>query len=173
MSTTLTEHELSVPGRFVALFRLALIDEVKFDAKWIKEQSAEVSEFYEAADPPDPYNAVEGDPKTLEVRLADLRGPIRALADDYNMFERIARHTPWPGPAQDLTIQGSHATLHGALEATIRRAAKDLVCQGTYSPIDGGRIVNCSSAAIWAAEELEHLNTVTGEAAPDDLEGDA
>jgi hypothetical protein len=146
MSTTVTDYELSVPGKFVALFR-------ESDADWIKQQTAPVSEFYAADDPGD----LEDVAMTLEARLADLSGPARSLDDDYALFERIARHAD--GPGRDLTIQGSYETLHGALEATIRRAAKDLVNEGEYAPIDGSIVVHRSQAAIWAAEETERLDT--------------
>jgi hypothetical protein len=69
------------------------------------------------------------------------------------VFEQIARHEP----LRDLAIRRSHETLHGALEATIRRVARELVAECDYVPIDGGEIVHRSSAAIWA--QIERLNT--------------
>jgi hypothetical protein len=155
MSTTaIAEFELSVPGNFVALFRASLIDEVDNDANWIKQNTAEVSEFYATADDIEDVDELA---KMRELRLADLSSPVRCLADDYGLLERIARHTP--GPGRDLTIHGSYETLHGALQATIRRAAKELVDECEYAPIDGGRVVHRSQAAIWAAEEIERLDT--------------
>jgi hypothetical protein len=156
MSTTIADLELEVPGRFVALFRLSLIDEVEQDASWVKTNSAHLAEFYDA----DEHDADEDDLKAaLESRLADLSFASRSLSDDHDMLERISRHS---SPREDLTVRGPFETLHGALQATIRRAAKDMVDAGKYAPIGGGRILHRAAAATWAAEESERLNTEAG-----------
>ena len=152
MSTTITDHELEIPARFVALFRLSLIDEVEFDTDWVKTNSAVLAEFYDADDPDADVDDLKA---TLENRLADLSNASRVLFDDHNMLERISRHDS----PQDLTVRGSFETLHGALQATIRRAAKDMVEVGEYAPIDGGRILHRAAAATWAAVETERLGT--------------
>ena len=155
MSTAITDLELQVPDRFVALFRLSLIDEVRYGADWVKDQGTELAKFYEAEDPIDHHDKpVELDPETLEARLADLSAASRSLSDDHNLLERISRHN---SPQQDLTVRGSFETLHGALQATVRRAAKDMVNEGEYSPIDGARLVHRAAAATWAAEQSARL----------------
>jgi hypothetical protein len=82
------------------------------------------------------------------------------LSDDHSLLERISRHQPSPG--QDLTIRGPFETLHGALQATIRRAAQDRVDAGVYSPIEGARVLHRAAAATWAAEECSRLNEEHG-----------
>jgi hypothetical protein len=156
-TTTVADYELSVPARFVALFRLSLVDEVRFDADWVKDQLKPLRKFYEAEDPSDPdvEVAVEHPAFTLDARLADLDSPIRSLSDDYAMLEGVLRHSA----QEDLTTRGPFGVLHGALEAMVRRVAKDMVHEAGYSPIDGARIVHRASAAVWAAAEIERLNT--------------
>jgi hypothetical protein len=159
MSTAISDLELQIPGRFVALFRLSLIDEVQQDASWVKTNSAHLAEFYDADDPD--ADTDEGDlEKALEARLADLSFATRSLSDDHNMLERISRHNSrYNSPRQDLTVRGPFETLHGALQATIRRAARDMVAAGEYAPIDSARILHRAAAATWAAEESERLST--------------
>ena len=150
MSTTTSDLELLVPGRFVELFRLSLIDEVEQDTEWVKTQNAALAEFYDADDP----DADTDDLKAvLEARLADLGSAACSLSDDHNMLERISRHNAW----EDLTVRGPLETLLGTLQATIRRAAKDMVDAGEYAPIDGARILHRAAAATWAAEESDRL----------------
>jgi hypothetical protein len=155
MSTTIADQELQVPARFVALFRLSLIDEVQSDAAAVKENSAHLTEFYATA--ADAHDAdVDDERAALEIHLADLSSVSRWLSDDHGLLERISRHA---SPRQDLTVRAPFETLHGALQATIRRAAQDMVDAGEYAPIDGGRILHRAAAATWAAEESERLNT--------------
>jgi hypothetical protein len=169
MSTTITEYELQIPGRFVALFRLSLIDEVKADTDYVKANSAALEEFYVA---PDDYDADVDDLRaTLENRLADLSSMSRFLSDDHSLLERIARHEPSPG--HDLTVRGPFETLHGALQATIRRAAKDLVEAASYAPIEGARILHRAAAATWAAEQSDRLSSETATDPDDEHGGDA
>lgn len=153
MSTAIADLELQVPARFVALFRLSLIDEVQSASDWVKMDSAALAEFYEADEDDTDEDALKG---KLENRLADLNFASGSLSDDHDMLERISRHS---SPREDLAVRGSFESLHAALQATIRRAAKDLVEAAEYAPIDGGDVVHHSSAAIWAAEECERLST--------------
>ncbi len=94
--------------------------------------------------------------EVLENRLTDLSVGSRSLADDHAMLERISRHN---SPRQGLTVQGPCKSLHGALQATIRHAAKGLVDACEYSPIDVGPILHRAAAATWAAEARERLST--------------
>ena len=151
MSTAIADLELQVPGRFVALFRLSLIDEIQFDTGWVKMNSTALAEFYDADDPDADIDDLKA---ALENRLADLNLASSSLSDDHNLLERISRHD-----RGDLTIRGPFDTLHGALQATIQRAAKNMVDACEYAPIDGGRILHRAAAATWAAEECERLNT--------------
>lgn len=118
MSTTISDYELQVPARFVALLRLFLVDEVEFDASWVKDQGADLAKFYAEVDDPDKPDERNSDTleALLEGRLADLSGASRHLSEDYNLLERISRHS---SPRQDVTIRESYETLRGALEATI------------------------------------------------------
>jgi hypothetical protein len=120
-TTTVADYELSVPARFVALFRLSLVDEVRFDAGWVKDQLKPVRKFYEADDPSDPDDptVVEGNPQTLENHLVDLDSPVRSLSDDYAMLERVSRHSS----EEDLTVRGSFETLHGGVTTNVEVAA--------------------------------------------------
>jgi hypothetical protein len=158
MSTTISDYELQVPARFVALFRRSLIDEVEFDASWVKDEGADLAKFYDEVDDSDKPDERDSDTleALLEGRLEDLSGASRHLSEDYNLLERISRHI---SPRQDVTIRESYATLHVALEATICRAVKDMVDATDVAPVRGGRVVHRSSAAIWAVEEIERLST--------------
>jgi hypothetical protein len=155
-STTIADLELQVPGRFVALFRLSLIDEIREDASRVETGSSHLAEFYvDIVDADDPNGDEDDEMAKLEIHLADLDSAGRFLSDDHSLLGRVSRHTS----LQDLTIRAPFETLHGVLQAMICRAAKDLVEAGEYAPIDGGRVVHRSSAAIWAAGECERLST--------------
>jgi len=154
MSTAIADLELQVPGRFVELFRLSLIDEVQSDADQVKMNSASLAKFYNAVHDADAD--VDDLEAALERELVDLSSASRFLSDDHSLLDRISRHHALPG--QDLTVRGPFETLLGTLQATIRRAAQDMVDAGEYAPIDGARILHRAAAATWAAEESDRLN---------------
>ena len=138
-TTTVAEHELTIPARFVALVRLAVIDLVSNDADWVKDQTAELAKVYQDED--------QG-PAAVDGRLADLDGAKRSLSEAYQLLERFGARRPARGRDDPGTFEG----LHGALEQVIGVAAKDMVDAGAYSPIDGAEIMHRSAAAIWAVE---------------------
>jgi len=146
MSTTVAnDHELEVPGRFVPLFRLAVIDELASDTTHVKAQSDDVAKSY------------EGDerPELLGIRLDDLSNAERSLSESHRLLEQICVPSD---PRRDAAIRGTYEALRGALEETMRRATKEMADAAQYSPIDGGLVVHAASAAIWAAEQTERLD---------------
>lgn len=148
MSTTVTDLELTIPAKFVPLFRIALVDEIERDADWVKDQNAALAEFY-APDDEGAFRSTSG-----ESHHMDLGTPVRSLAADYALLEHVSGSAD-----RDLTVHASRETLCGALEATIRRAAEDMAAEcEIHTPIDGGRIMHRSWAASWAVEQRDRLD---------------
>lgn len=141
ITTALGRSILTIPGRFVPLFRLAVLDEIRSDARWVKTETAHLADFYKTDG---------AEPARLDVRLADLGSAARAFAEDYDTLDSIARHSDLE---QDLKIDGDRDALTHILHTMVRRAAQDMVDAGTYDPIDTAHVLHLSDAATWAAAE--------------------
>ncbi len=122
----MTEHTLTVPGEYAEDFRLALVEEIAFQARAVKDNRAELVRRRFMREEPQP-----GDD-------ADVRGALKLLRQDGELAAQVSMEAltePFEVQVDDL------ATVQHAFETMVRsvvgpRLAEEL----DTSPLDTGQV---------------------------------
>lgn len=134
----MSRETLTVPERFVALFREGVVDSIRSDADGLRSAA---------------------DSRSMEVAIADLRSSLTQVVDDVDLLDRVPAD-----PDGDVSVEADAAALAHALESTARAVCgprlTDRLGVGPFDSDLTAEIVLLTDAIEWAAEQADRFHGI-------------